>query len=106
MQNAQESKTKLNISNIFTDNLPGDEEKRNFTRHVYKSAYSPVSPKMPKEPKFVHFNETLADELNLGGLGKDELLTKKRTVILYRKEYKTETDTSPDMLFFGDGYGT
>lgn len=39
-------------------------------------------------------------------LGEDELLTKKRTVIIYRKEYKTEIDTSTDILFLEEGFGT
>jgi uncharacterized protein YdiU (UPF0061 family) len=75
MQNAQEPKTKINISNIFTENLPGDEEKKNFTRQVFKSAYSEVEPKKPSRPEMVHFNETLAAELNLDDLDKSELLS-------------------------------
>lgn len=70
------TKTKLiNISNIFTDNLPGDEEKKNFTRQVYEAAYSPVLPKKPKNPEMVHFNETLADELNLENVDSEKLLS-------------------------------
>ena len=65
----------MNISNIFTDNLPGDEEKRNFTRQVYKAVYSETVPKMPKNPEMVHFNETLGEQLNLGGLDKNKLLS-------------------------------
>ncbi len=68
-------KTKMNISNIFTDNLPGDEEKANFTRQVYKSAYSEVSPKKPTNPELVHLNKTLANELNLENVDSAELLS-------------------------------
>ena len=75
MPNSQMTKTKMNISNIFTDNLPGDEEKGNFTRQVYEAAYSDVLPKEPKQPAWVHFNEALADELNLGDLERNELLS-------------------------------
>lgn len=75
MQNAQETKTKMNISNNFTQNLPGDDEKANFTRQVFEAAYSPTSPKKPKQPEFVHFNETLGEKLNLGDLEKSELLS-------------------------------
>ncbi len=75
MENAQETKTKMNISNIFTNNLPGDEEKTNFTRQVFEAAYSPALPKKPKQPEFVHFNETLGEELNLGDLDRGELLS-------------------------------
>ncbi len=75
MENAQETKTKMNISNIFTQNLPGDEEKANFTRQVFEAAYSEVSPKKPKQPEFVHFNETLGEELNLDDLERSELLS-------------------------------
>lgn len=75
MQKAQEIKTKINVSNIFTDNLPGDDEKRNFTRQVYKAAYSEVEPKKPSNPEMVHFNERLADELNLGKVNSKEILS-------------------------------
>ncbi len=75
MQNAQETKTKMNISNIFTDNLPGDQEKKNFTRQVYEAAYSEAVPKKPKQPEMVHFNETLADKLNLENVDSEELLS-------------------------------
>lgn len=69
------TKTKLNISNIFTQNLPGDEEKANFTRQIFEACYSEVLPKKPKQPEFVHFNETLGEELNLVDFEKSELLS-------------------------------
>lgn len=64
----------MNISNIFTQNLPGDDEKKNFTRQVFEAAYSEVLPKKPKQPEFVHFNETLGEKLNLSELSKNKIL--------------------------------
>jgi uncharacterized protein YdiU (UPF0061 family) len=75
MPNSQATKTKINISNIFTDNLPGDKEKGNFTRQVFETCYSEVSPKKFSKPSWVHLNEALADELNLGDLDRGELLS-------------------------------
>ncbi len=69
------TKNKINISNIFTDNLPGDEEKRNFTRQVYEAAYSEVLPKKPENPEMVHFIKSLADELNLENVDSEKLLS-------------------------------
>ncbi len=64
----------IEISNIFTEKLPGDLEKKNFVRQVSESCYSEVSPRKPSNPEMVHFNQALADELNLDGVDSDELL--------------------------------
>ncbi len=39
-------------------------------------------------------------------LGEEESLTKKSTIIVYRKELKNEIDTSTDILFLEEGFGT
>lgn len=39
-------------------------------------------------------------------IGEDESLTKKSTVIVYRKELKEEIDTTTDILFLEEGFGT
>jgi len=65
----------MNISNIFTGNLPGDKEKSNLARQVYEACYSQVSPKTPSKPEWVHFNEALSEELNLGELDRNKLLS-------------------------------
>lgn len=75
MLKSQMTKTKINVSNIFTDNLPFDKEEGNFTRQVFEACYSEVLPKKPKQPEMVHFNEALADELNLDDVDTDELLS-------------------------------
>ncbi|MEZ5347319.1 MAG: YdiU family protein [Pyrinomonadaceae bacterium] len=62
------------VSNIFTDNLPADPEKRNFTRPVYKACYSETYPSKTSDPKMIHFNEVLAEELNLKNENRDDLL--------------------------------
>jgi uncharacterized protein YdiU (UPF0061 family) len=64
----------IQISNIFTENLPGDKEKKNFVRQVFESCYSEVTTKKPSKPEMVHFNRALADELNLDGVDSDDRL--------------------------------
>ena len=51
------------------------KRKRILRGRFLRLAYSLVSPKKPKQPSWVHFNETLADELNLGNLDRNELLS-------------------------------
>lgn len=65
---------KIEVSNIFTDDLPGDAEKRNFVRQVYSACYSEVHPKATSQPAWVHFNSSLAEELNLSEVDRRQLL--------------------------------
>lgn len=65
---------KIEVSNIFTDDLPGDAEQRNFVRQVYEACYSEVHPKATSQPAWVHFNSSLAEELNLSEVDRRQLL--------------------------------
>lgn len=65
---------KIEVSNIFTDELPGDGEKRNFVRQVYGACYSEVHPKSTNQPAWIHFNDSLAEELRLSEIDRDQLL--------------------------------
>ena len=65
---------KIEVSNIFTDDLPGDAEQRNFVRQVYEACYSEVRPKATSQPAWVHFNSSLAEELNLSEVDRRQLL--------------------------------
>ena len=62
------------VSNIFTDNLPGDPEKKNFTRQVYNACYSETRPTKVSGPSMIHFNEDLGADLNLNSEDRGELL--------------------------------
>lgn len=70
----QKIKLDAKVSNIFTDNLPADPEKRNFTRPVYKACYSETYPSKPSDPAMIHFNEELAGELSLRDENREDLL--------------------------------
>ncbi len=67
-------KLEAKVSNIFTENLPGDTEKKNFTRQVQKACYSETYPIKTSDPSMVHFNADLADELNLQSEAREDLL--------------------------------
>ena len=62
------------VSNIFTENLPADPEKANFTRQVHKACYSETYPRKTSNPSMIHFNEDLAADLNLESEDREELL--------------------------------
>lgn len=64
----------IEVSNIFTGELPGDAEKRNFVRQVYGACYSETHPKSTSKPAWVHFNDSLAEELNLSEVDRQQLL--------------------------------
>ncbi|MCB1025161.1 MAG: YdiU family protein, partial [Acidobacteria bacterium] len=71
-----EKEIKLNakVSNIFTESLPVDPEKATFPRQVHKACYSETYPIETSHPAMIHFNEDLAEELNLGSENPDDLL--------------------------------
>ncbi len=67
-------KLEAKVSNMFTENLPGDTEKKNFVRQVHEACYSPTYPIKTSTPSIVHFNEDLAEELNLQVEDRETLL--------------------------------
>lgn len=70
----KEIKLDAKVSNIFTENLPGDPETKNFTRQVHKACYSETYPTKVSNPSMIHFNEDLAAELNLESEDREKLL--------------------------------
>lgn len=53
----------LNISNIFTESLPGDPNLENSRRQVLESVYSFVTPIKTSEPKRIHLSKEMQNEL-------------------------------------------
>ncbi len=86
-------------SNIFTTNLPGDKEKKNFVRQVFESCYSEVTPRKPSKPEMVHLNNALIDELNLNNVEPAELLS------LLSGEKQFEGSTPYAMCYGGHQFG-
>jgi serine/tyrosine/threonine adenylyltransferase len=54
---------KLNIKDTFNTELSADSNVANTRRQVFKSCFSFVTPRIPTNPQFVHFNKDLALEL-------------------------------------------
>jgi serine/tyrosine/threonine adenylyltransferase len=69
------NQTGIEVTNIFTETLLGDKEAKNFVRQVFESCYSEVDPKKPLKPEMVHFNQSLAEDLNLGDADSNEMLS-------------------------------
>ena len=60
--------TKLRLTNLFTDALPGDVDVRNMPRQVMNACYSWVSPKGMKEPELIIHSQEVANLLQLENL--------------------------------------
>jgi len=56
---------KLNFSNIFVSNLPGDEEKKCFPRQVFNACYSFVEPTKILKPTLVCLSQDVANLLKI-----------------------------------------
>jgi len=56
---------KLNISDTLNKELPADKDTSNARRQVVDACYSYVSPRIPSEPKLVHFSSEMLHEIGL-----------------------------------------
>ncbi len=56
------------FNNVFTQQLPGDNEAANFCRQVMSAAYSFVEPKKTAAPKLIATTGALAEQLGLTSL--------------------------------------
>lgn len=63
---------KLKINNLFSSELPADENQSNSTRQVLHTAFSYVSPRIPSKPKLIHASEEVAQMV---GITKEELIS-------------------------------
>jgi serine/tyrosine/threonine adenylyltransferase len=54
------------ITARFSNELPADPEKENFSRQVYEACFSYAETKKPRNPELVHFSSQLLHELGLG----------------------------------------
>jgi uncharacterized protein YdiU (UPF0061 family) len=63
----------LKITNTFTEELPGDENKINQARQVHKACYSFVYPKPPSNPHLIHFSKEVLDIVGLSGTSEKDL---------------------------------
>lgn len=55
----------LNIKDTFNTELPSDFNKDNTRRQVFKAMYSFVKPKIPSNPKLIHFSKEMASAIDL-----------------------------------------
>jgi uncharacterized protein YdiU (UPF0061 family) len=53
------------ITARFSNELPADPEKENFSRQVYEACFSYAETKKPRNPELVHFSSQLLHELGL-----------------------------------------
>ncbi len=63
----------MNISNTFTASLPKDKTKENYTRQVHNACYSFVLPTPAPNPKLIHINKKLQEQLGLENLAEKEI---------------------------------
>jgi uncharacterized protein YdiU (UPF0061 family) len=56
---------KINIKDTFNKELNPDKDLSNSPRQVYNSFFSFVKPKIPSNPKLIHFSEEFATEIGL-----------------------------------------
>ena len=56
---------KINIKDTFNKELDADKDLSNSPRQVYNSFFSFVKPKIPSNPKLIHFSEQFANEIGL-----------------------------------------
>lgn len=56
---------KLQVQSTFTSNLPEDPDQNNYTRQVYNACFSYVLPKIPSNPKLIHFSTEMADNIGI-----------------------------------------
>ena len=54
------------ITARFSNELPADSEKENFSRQVHEACFSYAETKKPRNPELVHFSSQLLHELGLG----------------------------------------
>ena len=73
----------LKINNRFSAELPADTDETNVTRQVYNSCFSYVTPRIPSNPKLIHFSEEVAEIL---GITKDETQSMEFTAFFSGKE--------------------
>ncbi len=60
----------FNIQDTYNKELPADPNKNNQRRQVFEACYSYVTPKIPSNPKLIHFSEEMQKTL---GLSKNEI---------------------------------
>lgn len=58
----------------FTQALPADPIKENYTRQVEKGAYSFVQPQLFEKAQLIHVNQQLVSELGMGEIQPDDFL--------------------------------
>lgn len=56
---------KINIKDTFNKELDADKDLSNSPRQVYNSFFSFVKPKIPSNPKLIHFSDEFATEIGL-----------------------------------------
>ena len=56
---------KINIKDTFNKELDADNDLSNSPRQVYNSFFSFVKPKIPSNPKLIHFSKQFANEIGL-----------------------------------------
>lgn len=65
---------KIEITNHFTDQLPGDPNLENSRRQVLESAYSFVDPIQTSNPSLIHVSDEMQKEL---GLSEEDIESKE-----------------------------
>ncbi|AWW00563.1 protein adenylyltransferase SelO [Arcticibacterium luteifluviistationis] len=87
---------KLNIDNTFTNELPADEELNVFPRQVSDACFSFVKPRVPSEPKILHYSSEMTSAI---GLSKEEAESEDFTKIFSGTE--VYQDTKPYAMCYG-----
>jgi len=91
----------LKINNRFSTELPADVNETNVTRQVKNACFSYVTPKIPSNPKLIHFTEEV---LELLGISREEAQSVEFTNIFSGKELLP--DTRPySMSYAGHQFG-
>jgi uncharacterized protein YdiU (UPF0061 family) len=76
-------KMNLKINNRFSTELPADENETNITRQVQNACFSYVTPRIPSNPKLIHFSEEVIELL---GISKKEARSIEFTNVFSGKE--------------------
>lgn len=93
---------KLNITNTFIKDLPGDPVKENTRRQVFEACYSFVTPKKTSNPEMLIVSEEMANEL---GLNPEDLTSDEFLQILTGNKVMEETQPYA-MCYGGHQFGS